>query len=1041
MIWLFICIWFFPLSLFLIFLFSVGKRYRKVKELRRNWKRLVELGKKRVIKGHPTVNRFQTRFFFGRPLWKETVKNAVFRYWFPIRVRLEYYGYPLWLCYSIVKNGLKCWYSWFSYEWNFLFFQWDLLKERRSFLKGICKGIKWLVVGICFVGVWFLFLNYIYPEGDKIGIFLFSEGIWVQIKGMYKAFFPFFFFFVFFLHKAVTSVCLKEVREEEVTEKFRMFDLFQAKNGFYKKVEEVSKKGEDRDDGFMYEGGRVLSEWEKKWFNQETDLSWDGWKAEWVYHWKGDFAKVQKIDFVPKGGFNLEELSWSVLFDSLGKNPEKIGNFLEGHAKKVEEKEKGWLSIDERGDGFSAWEELAESCIQGTNDDENPKEFYLWEAELDLIGGYEADYEEERDYNGFVHSGEDEDDETWVELARFFSFPKEKIEDDFLYKRGELVKRKKEADEILKWYSISTDGLFWYDSYHVELRQAEWAGRQRRGQGSLVELEWKGLQGGSWIAWSTCLEEWFDDPLELIWMERWKEIELFAEEEEEEQDESGSEVSSDLDDGVYDSGVAEAMAAADYLLLSTIVIGYLFWMEYVPMGHGTDPRFPEHQPAKWMKPSKGYKTWFYWEFLKEKRREYIDPKFKNKEVFKEPIKKWKRLEKDWDHFWNYYLPWTWYQKKKKWEKDWIELKGHISIPVPRNFRPGSPEGSETYPHTERTVLSRSFDIPGVKMKAKPVRQIVLVRRYLKKHIVKEEEDGWDPFITISLPEYDEDAFATMEGNRHQLIFPEMEKGVVAQLDWFQQNYYMEVYQVKEGVWSLVDVCYTFWGTFFRMGRFFWVSISSIFWLIVDGSSWGLGWLPEWYLLWWWPFCGKVLSVLVAPFYGIYSVTLENLKWSWMLFQGGWEFGVGWFSEATDSFLDVRWNWPEKKLDAVEWVKPFYYSLDWWDGIHWNWPKEFPRHNFILYRIWWRQLDPNFWLVMVGNSFFWMLKFVFLVFQCLVDLVGLVWNLNLWMFGTLLNGWMWLTLYGMIFFSLFQSVLFWCLMKGFVFLCFLFEWVF
>jgi hypothetical protein len=1000
---------FFPLSFFLEYGVKCIKFvWKSLKEVNRDWRKE---GKERVIKEHSSLNRFQNRYLKGRPLWKEWLLNQIYRIWFPIRVRLEFYSTPFRLVCSFFFSWIIGRINWFFYESKILYSQWKPIKENRFFFQSLLKGIYYLIMiglGLC---TFLFFGSYFYPYVDELALIFLTKPFWFQLKGYFYVFFPvFLFFFIWFL-KYLVSYPFKE-RSEDLTAKFRSFDLFDEFDGdrFYKRIKK------EKDDFFMYEGGVRLSEWERKRYNQETELSpREGFKGEAVYKKKGALLHVGSWDLL-KEGCELDELP---LTDSM-RNPYELSSYLQKIRKK---KEIEWDDLGEEiyyeisPGNWQIWELGVKEALQDIDEDEEAKETFLWDPEFDFIGGREGDHEEERGADGEYHAAQEEDD--WVMGFGIDSYFREKGMNQNL-----------DWDEFFFPYSMLWESWAWYDEYAMELREAEEVLINRPFSGRLVELEWEGLQSMNWIPWTRFVhgyERWFDDPLEMLWIERLYELELILDEEEEEELDASYDSTADLDEGIHDLGMYEAYRIVDYMLFSIVLISYLFWEDMIAMGNPTDTRIVQTEFSKWHRPS-NYSTDLYSSFLAEKRSEYIDPKLKKPiEDGKAYIRKKLGLKGDIEEYFKQ-IPSYLNEYREKVEK---RIPGLVE-----NLKLGKPtlKDSLVVQEEKNYELERRFHYPFEKtMTSKPSRQVCFTRKYLKEKVGRNaEEEGMEsPFFTIFLNPYQPEVYGTKEMTSRETIYPLLDNGTYAQFDFFKENYTMEVLQVREGLWTVIDVCYTFWGTTLRMFRFLWLVLSSFFWFFIEGSSWGLQAGVEWYISFWWPFWWKCFSLLVWPISKLIEFYHLLFLWLKALLNGYLQYGPGWLCDISERMgvCSPDLTFSMKK----DWLRAYFYSFDWWDSVSFSWGA-YPKHNVVLFRVWWDSLSPNFFLVVLSSWFFFLVKSIFLGLQFGIDLLGLVWNLNVWVFVTLLHIWGWVFSHLLVVFFWLTYVLLWFLIKVFLWVC-------
>jgi len=964
---------FFPLS----FLRTIrGLSWKKGKSV--EWK-------KRILKESPELNSEQLRFQKGRTYRREVFLNQFYRIWIPIRVRLEFYTTGFRLAWSLIKNWIAHQKAWLFYEWKVYGSQWVFFRK-NSFFFSVLFGSIWVgIVGLLIlILVSFLFL--VQPWLDTVGIFFFSESFWLKIKGFsiyfipwWVGFFLWLFWFFFSLARWSTE------KSEDLTEKFHNLDLFDEWEGdrFYRRVKMISKELEDKDDFFIYDGGFRQSEWEEQLFGKESRVTADqSWKGEVL--WKKYGSRFIMLTLpnpfpVEKKGLNVEDFSWKDLL-------EKSGNLI------------GWEEWFSKAEGRdfigeeevpifpvmreSGWDRFRQSVFQlGFFQDERSKRTYFWEPELDWMGGRHGDSEDERNSLGIFQYEEDEETEfidLW--LSRRYQT---------LFEEDHLFSNRVGLSGSNSWSENQTLNLinhrtFWLEEYMAELIEMGEGVNQRESEKKVLESEYNQLKKGNWGSWVYGMESWFDDPLELIWM---GEYQIWEEWEEEEDWISSYQSTANLDNEVGDLRVQEALAMADYWIMSMVVISYLCWNTMPILGRKTDPRLKWTSESDWIKPSR-YPTNAYLEFIKDKRKKYVDPYYLS---FEQSIqKKYHFRLRD---FFDWQL-----QNKVLRLLDWfgsnitsfMYIAGSWVREVVPIFGMVKEEEGE-----EPQISKKSYKSKMVEKKVRKNRQrrqLLFVRNYLNKgvrNVQGLEDPPYGKYVIPELPGKD----WYVDGPGRANWVEELSYGYSTDFDFLKNNYQMELYQIREGIWSITDVCFTFWGTTLRIFRIFGAGLVGLFGLLLDWCGWGFQIVERWYFSYWWP--------LIGTFF-----------WKGILLPIGFIWEV-WFRLVQECFHGNLFNGPPKisllSIGEVNmdpnWVKSYFLYWE-WDPTSFSFSSFFPKYNVLLYRGWWGQLHENFFLVPLVNGIWYLIRYFCFFFYVTIKLFIFGWNLQLYVWAFLLEYWIW-----------------------------------
>ena len=985
--------------------------------------------KLRVVKVYPFLNTQQNNYVNGEFYWKELFKNFLNRFLIPIRVRFEYFLLPLFLFISFLTNWVKLYKSWLLYEWHVYWFQWDFVKKNKKFLKIYLKcifflGISLIVLGsLCFFGGWFqLILN-------KFVLFFLPRGLQEVLNGYFLFFFPLFLFIFFWVYWVFLKIWSWQTSSEDLNQKFRDFDLFDEfrSDDFYKKSSSLSTKIEGKNDIFILDGGFTHSDWEREFFKEDSSVTGNtGVLLEKLYR-----EKEGQLKFLQAGSLDISVVNQNQEDDieNLCKNYnyKLVFELLERSSQEkmfsvITEKEGSSFIKENEPIRESSWDFFFEASFQINEEDEEDLEHFLWEPEMDFFGR-ETDLEE-IEYS--IDSYREMEDSY---LEWFFLFGPSLEEDSsfvdeesYFYRQALLTLSQTESDlvQASRFSFIGSKWEVWdfYDEELLQIDQAKWSATYKGKK--LLQIEKEGLGGNHVIPWShfvSGMESWFDDPMENVWIERYYEEELFEEQEILEHEDDLLESTIHLDPPKEEASVDEALALFDYFIASIAVLSYLWWTQVSYVGTGPIPRFQGETGGYRGKVPYTSDPYYYW--LKSYRQNYID-----RNLYELDRK--------------YHLDLLIFLKVLK-KKILVKL-GKVESNVDELGRQVGRKGFQLVSLLLETKVPDLESEEDVKRK-KRRRKVVFTKRYVRKYLRKNQgvEASNEELDYSLISPSDPNGFYYLEGTGRENFLEEMGYGHILEIDFFKRSYGTELTQVRDGVWTLVDFSYTWLGSFLRMVRFFSLGIVGLFWLFLEWTTWGCVYFLDWYINFWCMLCSVILVQIFYPIFlwfkelflifQMFEQTCSLFLVEW--YRGGW---LEWHLFLENYLKDWTINKGLSSLTFLEhihWVENYYYPLNWWDKIHLGWDisGEWPRNNLVLFRVWLENQHSSFIISILVKWLGFFLEMVQIGFRFVVDLLGIVFNWNLYVLGTLLMNWMNFGIFFVNFFMKLIGFIFFLLLKG------------
>jgi hypothetical protein len=236
----------------------------------------------------------QAQYQTGRLVGYEILKNKFYRIWIPFYVRLEFYSTPLVLLIQLVKNFLKRFFKLFLLEYSIYSMQLKKVLNLRKVAPGVFYFFYVLVFWLVFLFLWGFINIYLLPILAKLCSVIFTESEWIQIKGSFFLLTPFFSLILIYYSWSLTSwFFVKKKESEDLTDKFRNFDLFDEfdKDFLYKKLKEKKKTIYNKELNFLNQGGYRTSR-----YDRETML--DGMDSDGELGLKANMMASSKVDLV-----------------------------------------------------------------------------------------------------------------------------------------------------------------------------------------------------------------------------------------------------------------------------------------------------------------------------------------------------------------------------------------------------------------------------------------------------------------------------------------------------------------------------------------------------------------------------------------------------------------------------------------------------------------------------------------------------------------------------------------------------------------------